>query len=1065
MDVRIGRAVMIGVLVTVLGSVGFGATYHVATNGTDAAAGTLAAPWRTLRKANQTLQAGDTVLVHGGTYNETIVPARSGAAGRPIVYMRYNADPVEVTGESATLKGIVALGWDLASGSVGAARSYIIIDGFILRYRFASQLPDVPVFSNRFGHVVVDNSQSVHNEIRNCVIEQPGGGLANFEKDFRQAGILVGFAQHTVIEGNDISGMWIGVWLCGEAPRYNIVRGNYIHDVGSSGIDIADPETGETGLQGNLIEWNMIDGSANEDGIQFEPNYQSDFSVASNRGTIIRGNIIRGCAENAFDLKGASRIVIEGNVVCANTGDDDGPVGGNDRFGGMGGVIHGGTGTEGVPSATGDVVIRNNVFFDNFGAILVESGYKVYNNTIVANNRDYTGSNSSWRATPGPGFTALLAYDNTDCAILNNIIMEHAQCEASLNTSGLVNADINHNIYAHAGGAQFAEAGGAAFTKLTFTQWQQRLASRGIRGAEANSLEANPQFRSVTALPTGYETTLDFNLANGSPAIDKGGALTRVRTTGSGTSLPVDDSRFFHDGFGVTTGDSIVIGTRGTAVITAINPSTHVLTLNRSMSWSAGDPVYRPFHGSAPDMGALEYTDAVPGLVGAATLLTPASGSSGVAATPVLAWTPAEGASSYWLQVAVDPGFSNKTVERLNIRDTTAWATGLEQGTIYYWRVRAIGTGSVGAWSEVSTFALSGSVEPPQKTETNLLQNGDFEAGNANWAFYAGSAASWSVDPNGQESSNGVSVAVSSAGSSIQLYQSGIALDQNTMYAIRFAAYSTSGRPLKVSLFQHGAPYYCYGIYRHEVALTTGWNSYLLYVSSTLPSASVTDARLQFWFADNAQAGDVYRIDDVSLAAVGAVAGLSSPRVSYPTNGAEYVPDHPTLRWAAVTGADMYQVQVSSNAAFTEVVFDTLVADLSVPAYGLLPASVHYMRVRSLQVNGYGAYGTTIAFSTGAYKTAVDDEAGIPARLALHQNYPNPFNPTTQIRYELPAAGDVRLAVYSSLGEEVARLVDGRQHAGVHEVSMDATALASGVYFYQLRTAGAVETRRMVLVR
>lgn len=1059
---RINNVMMTGVFVVMLGQVSLGTTYHVATTGSDAAAGTAGAPWKTLRKANQTLQAGDTVLVHGGTYQETIVPSRSGSAGKPIVYKRYDAQPVEVTGESATMKGIVGLGWDLASGSIAAPKSYIIIDGFILRYRFAAALPDVPVFSNRFAYVFIDNSQSVHNEIRNCMIQQPGGGLANFESDYRQAGILVGFAQHTVIEGNDISGMWIGVWLCGVAPRYNVIRGNYIHDVGSSGIDIGDPETGEDGLQGNLIEWNMIDGSANEDGIQFEPNYQSDFSVASNRGTIIRRNIIRGCAENAFDLKGASRIVIEGNIVCGNTGDDDGPVGGNDRSGGMGGIIHGGVGVPGVVSATSDVIIRNNVFFDNFGAILIESGYKVYNNTILANNRDYTGPNSSWRANPGPGFTALLAYGNTDCAILNNIVMRHAQCEASLNTWSLTNANIDHNLYGNAGGAQFAEAGGAVFTHFTFPQWQQRLSARGIQGAEANSMESDPQFVSAPALPTAGDASLDFRLSTGSPAIDQGGALTQVRTTGSGTALPVVDSRYFHDGFGVTTGDSIVIGTRGAAVITAINPTTHVMTLNHTMSWSAGDPVYRPFRGSAPDIGALEY-DAAATTVGMPMPQSPATGSLGIASVPVLAWSRVGEATTYTLEVATDPSFSNVVIERMNLCDTTAWGVGLEEGTMYYWHVRAIGDGPVGSWSPVFSFVTGGTSEP-QKTETNLLQNGDFESGTTNWGFYAGDAATWDVGQTGQSSSNGSAVHVSATGSSMQLYQSGIALEQNVMYAIRFAAYSNTGHGLKVSLVQHGAPYACYGLYRHEIPLGTGWNSYLIYVSSTLPAADVTDGRLQFWFADNAQAGDVYMIDDVSMAAVGTVAGLVSPSIAYPTNGAANVPLNPLLRWAAVTGADLYQVQVSSNETFTEVVFDTIVTYPWVRAYGLLTSSSHYLRVRSLQVNGYGAYGSTVAFSTGVNKTDVDAET-MPHQLALHQNYPNPFNPTTRIRFELPASGDVHLAVYSVLGEEVACLVDGRQGAGVHEVSMDASRLASGVYLYQLRTAGGVETRRMVLVR
>src|SRR5438045_4185242 len=43
-------------------------TYYVASTGSDSAAGSAAAPWKTLQKAANTLAAGDTVHVTAGTY-------------------------------------------------------------------------------------------------------------------------------------------------------------------------------------------------------------------------------------------------------------------------------------------------------------------------------------------------------------------------------------------------------------------------------------------------------------------------------------------------------------------------------------------------------------------------------------------------------------------------------------------------------------------------------------------------------------------------------------------------------------------------------------------------------------------------------------------------------------------------------------------------------------------------------------------------------------------------------------------------------------------------------------
>ncbi len=71
---------------------------------------------------------------------------------------------------------------------------------------------------------------------------------------------------------------------------------------------------------------------------------------------------------------------------------------------------------------------------------------------------------------------------------------------------------------------------------------------------------------------------------------------------------------------------------------------------------------------------------------------------------------------------------------------------------------------------------------------------------------------------------------------------------------------------------------------------------------------------------------------------------------------------------------------------------------------------------------------------------------------ALEQNYPNPFNPSTILRYALPVAGPVRLAVFDPLGREVGVLVDALKPAGRYEVEFDGGGLTSGTYFVRLTT-------------
>jgi hypothetical protein len=95
----------------------------------------------------------------------------------------------------------------------------------------------------------------------------------------------------------------------------------------------------------------------------------------------------------------------------------------------------------------------------------------------------------------------------------------------------------------------------------------------------------------------------------------------------------------------------------------------------------------------------------------------------------------------------------------------------------------------------------------------------------------------------------------------------------------------------------------------------------------------------------------------------------------------------------------------------------------------------------------------------------VDDAVANPETVELYQNYPNPFNPTSEIRFSLPEAMKVHLAVYDPLGRRVALLVDGMQDAGIHGVTFDAGGLTSGVYIYTLIAKGATLSKSMTLAR
>lgn len=122
---------------------------------------------------------------------------------------------------------------------------------------------------------------------------------------------------------------------------------------------------------------------------------------------------------------------------------------------------------------------------------------------------------------------------------------------------------------------------------------------------------------------------------------------------------------------------------------------------------------------------------------------------------------------------------------------------------------------------------------------------------------------------------------------------------------------------------------------------------------------------------------------------------------------------------------------------------------------------------RLCQMDGNGA-----THYTDAVKVEVLTGVGetTPASFTLEQNYPNPFNPSTEVRFQLPAASMVRLVVFDMLGREMETLINGHRPAGTHSVTYRAN-LPSGTYFYRI-TATAPDgslafsdVKRMMVVK
>jgi len=89
----------------------------------------------------------------------------------------------------------------------------------------------------------------------------------------------------------------------------------------------------------------------------------------------------------------------------------------------------------------------------------------------------------------------------------------------------------------------------------------------------------------------------------------------------------------------------------------------------------------------------------------------------------------------------------------------------------------------------------------------------------------------------------------------------------------------------------------------------------------------------------------------------------------------------------------------------------------------------------------------------------------VPNTYALSQNYPNPFNPSTVINFSIPKAGNVKLAVYDALGNEIETILNAYEQPGNYTANFNASKLSSGIYFYKLIASDFTATKKMMLVK
>jgi photosystem II stability/assembly factor-like uncharacterized protein len=182
---------------------------------------------------------------------------------------------------------------------------------------------------------------------------------------------------------------------------------------------------------------------------------------------------------------------------------------------------------------------------------------------------------------------------------------------------------------------------------------------------------------------------------------------------------------------------------------------------------------------------------------------------------------------------------------------------------------------------------------------------------------------------------------------------------------------------------------------------------------------------------------------------------IGSQLPDVPTSAVVIDPELPNIVYV---GNDL-GVYVTSNdgtqwSSFSEGLYDaTLIMDLSISrANRAIRAVTH----------GNGVFERSLINTP---TVVAENRPAIPDGFGLQQNYPNPFNPMTVIGYRLPVQSHVVITLHDAAGREVRSLVNDAKDAGFHSVTFDATAFASGTYFYRMTAGNYSETKKMTVVK
>lgn len=285
--------------------------YYMSPTGSDAAAGTLAAPWKTLATSSTKLAAGDTLYLRGGTYTEHNIswPATPGTAVNPILIQNYSTEVPIFDGGGAAVAFLVAV-----------APKYTIFDGLTIQ-NYGLRGGAASGSGIWIGYSGSGTNWATGNIIRNCTFKNIGSSTAQDHSIYFSYGNVNPSVYNCTIINSAGAGIQ-GAHAPGiqGASFYNnrIFQGHWgiLFEDGAKNVNIYN----------NLIAGCSSDGINSQYNEQDNATYPDTFTI----NLVARNNIIRGCATGIFMAAGQTNPTFSNNSFFGNTANYSGASGTND---------------------------------------------------------------------------------------------------------------------------------------------------------------------------------------------------------------------------------------------------------------------------------------------------------------------------------------------------------------------------------------------------------------------------------------------------------------------------------------------------------------------------------------------------------------------------------------------------------------------------------------------------------------------------------------------------------------------------------------------------------------